>query len=132
MAKEKTTPEKNHTARNVGIAAVLIALLGGGYGYGTGMFGSGDGVMPGSTQAEVEQQEEGQTEEIPDTIIIRIEENEVTVNGTVCKDAAELKAYLEKVLTDDRVFVLEDEKAILASYEWVEETCKELGIDLKK
>ncbi|MCR5794338.1 MAG: hypothetical protein K6G61_03165 [Solobacterium sp.] len=131
MANEKTTPQKNHTVRNVGIAAVLIALLGGGYGYGTGMFGTGDGVMPGSSQAEVEPQE-GQTEEIPDTIIIRIEEDEVTVNGTVCKDAAELKAYLEKVLTDDRIFVLEDEKAILASYEWVEDTCKELGIDLKK
>ena len=56
----------------------------------------------------------------------------VTVNGQKCANKEELKAYLEKVYSDDRIFILEDENAILASYEWVEEACSELGIDLKK
>ncbi len=117
----KSQPKRSRGGRYAAIAALLL-LLGGGYGFGTGKFSIGDGTggLP------------GENEQIPDTIIIKISENEVTVNGQKCADKEELKAYLEKVYSDDRIFILEDENAILASYEWVEKACNELGIDLKK
>lgn len=121
---KKSEPKKGKGGKYAAVAALLLLLGGGGYGIGTGKFGIGDGsdILPNQNSSK----------EDSDTVIIRIEENTVTVNGTECKDAAELKALLEKLYTDDKIFVLEDEKAILASYEWVEETCTELGIDLKK
>ena len=128
--------EKKSNGKKYGLAALVLFLIGGGgYGLGTGAFGFGEGtgLHPTSNTTEVsEKQNETETEEIPDTIVIRIAENEVTVNGKVCADAKELKSYLEKVYSDNRIFILEDENAILASYEWVEETCSDLGIDLKK
>ena len=121
---ERTEKKKGNGGKYAAAAALLLLLGGGGYGIGTGAWGIGDGsqVAPG----------QGSAQEDTNTVVIKIEENKVTVNGKECKDAAELKTYLEQIYTDDKLFVLEDEKAILASYEWVEETCKELGIDLKK
>lgn len=75
----------------------------------------------------------GQT--APDTansneIIVRIEDRQVFVNGKECKDAEELKNYIEEISDDEKIFKLEEEHAILATYEWVTEVFHELGIDL--
>lgn len=131
---EKNTKEDKKKRSGGGLiaAAALIALLGGGtaYGLGNGLIGTGSGS--GQNGSETAAQQETGTEEIPDTVIIRIEETTVTVNGHECGDEAELKAYLEEIYSDDRIFVLEEKNAILGTYEWVEKTCSEMGISLKK
>jgi hypothetical protein len=132
---QKSVPERQERkAGRGGLAWLLIlALLGGGgygIGRGAGIFDGDTGQGPGEQPAAVSQQ--SAEEELSDTVIIRIEETSVTVNGKEFTEPEELKTYLESIYTDDRIFVLEDENAILGTYEWVEEVCDELGISLKK
>lgn len=68
-------------------------------------------------------------EEDSNTIVVRIEENQVFVDGNLCNDSAELKKYIEQKVTDDTIFELQENRAILATYEWVEDVFQELSID---
>ena len=127
---QKKMPKKER-GRGGGLMAGLLALLlfgGGGYALGNGLIGTGGGNQT-PTSAEVDT---GGKEEVSDTVIIRIEETTVTVNGHECKDEEELRAYLEKIYSDDKIFILEEKNAILGTYEWVDKTCSDMGISLKK
>ena len=137
MASKKNNGKNSNTLKIVLLILVIFLLLGVGFGFGfgNGLFGPGSGSGTNGTGEGGEASQQGSEsggEVIGDTVIIKIEETKVTVNGVECKDKEELKAYLEKIYTDDKIFVLEENNAILGTYEWVEEACKEVGISLKK
>ena len=146
--------ERNAQKRNGGTgrrltagAAILalLALLGGGGGIG---FGLGNGLLPGSGNgsgqaqqtaqqdaAEAQEKEpEAQTDEegaVPDTIVVSISQDAVTINGNAVANAEELRAYIEEYNADGRTFRLEETQSILETYEWVTDTFMELGVALQ-
>ena len=63
-------------------------------------------------------------------ILVLIKENQVFVDGKECKDEEELKAYVQELYNDEKIFELEDSNSILATYEWVEKVFCELSIEL--
>lgn len=131
------------------IVAILFMLFGGfGFGLGTGEGdgGSGNSNTDGgsvirntdpSTEAYEEESEEKKAESersdeksIPDTIIVRIEENRVMINDVEVTDPEELKKKINEYNNDSRTFELSEDHAILSTYEWVKETFDELEIFL--
>ena len=110
----------------VGIAALLY------FGPGQGWFpGSGTGGGEGETTAQSASSVAASVEaEIPDTILIGIEENTVTINGIEVENAEELKALVEEYNSDSRTFQLEENHSIKESYDWVKGVFEELGITL--
>ncbi len=130
MAEKK----KNRAAGGIAAAGLIGVLIyfsmnGASFGFGTGNTGTAD-----ATPAP-EQTQETETEspvEDTKTVTITISEDSVTVGDHVCADADEFKAYIEEIYSDDLLFVLEDDNAILSTYEWVSEACTELGISLKE
>ena len=52
------------------------------------------------------------------------------MDGTECRDAEELKALIEELNDDEKIFRLEEDESILATYEWVAKVFEELGIEL--
>ncbi|MBR5970254.1 MAG: hypothetical protein IK016_07905 [Lachnospiraceae bacterium] len=110
----------------VGIAALLY------FGPGQGWFpGSGTGSGEGETTAQTASSIAASVEaEIPDTILIGIEENTVTINGIEVENAEELKALVEEYNSDSRTFQLEENHSIKESYDWVKGVFEELGITL--
>ncbi len=143
--------ERNAQKRNGGTgrrltagAAILalLALLGGG---GIG-FGLGNGLLPGSGSGQAQQtaqqdaaeaqekEPEAQTDEegaVPDTIVVSISQDAVTINGNAVANAEELRAYIEEYNADGRTFRLEEKQSILETYEWVTDTFTELGVALQ-
>ena len=143
--------ERNAQKRNGGTgrrltagAAILalLALLGGG---GIG-FGLGNGLLPGSGSGQAQQtaqqdaaeaqekEPEAQTDEegaVPDTIVVSISQDAVTINGNAVANAEELRAYIEEYNADGRTFRLEETQSILETYEWVTDTFTELGVALQ-
>ena len=110
----------------VGIAALLYFGPGQGWFPGTGT-GSGDGETTAVTASSAASSVEG---EIPDNILITIEEEVVTINGVVVESAEELKKFVEEYNTDARTFQLEENHSIKESYDWVKGVFEELGITL--
>ena len=110
----------------VGIAALLYFGPGQGWFPGTGT-GSGDGETTAVTASSAASSVEG---EIPDNILITIEEEVVTINGVVVENAEELKKIVEEYNTDARTFQLEENHSIKESYDWVKGVFEELGITL--
>ncbi|MDO5455395.1 MAG: hypothetical protein Q4F25_00605 [Eubacteriales bacterium] len=157
----------SHPVRNLGVAALILLLLGGGAGIGLGsglLPGQGNGLLPGqssqNTQEGAEQaaeesaQTDGETQEadnekpaettqeteaagdmqeeaVPDVIVVRIQENTVTINGHEVRDKEELRQYVEKYNSDARSFTLEEEKSILETYNWVKEVFDDLDVQLR-
>lgn len=112
------------------LAGILIlSLLGGGVGYGIN-----NGFFDGSGQGSGGDQSGQSTtpDQTSDTVIIKIEESTVKVNDHVCKNEQELKDYLQEIHNDNKVWILEDDHAILSTYDMVVKVCKELNIDLKE
>ena len=68
--------------------------------------------------------------EVPQTIVVKISENEVTINGEAVTDKETLKTYINKYNADSRSFVLEDDKSIKEAYDWVTEAFSELEVQL--
>ena len=110
----------------VGIAALLY------FGPGQGWFpGTGTGSGEGETTAQSASSALSSVEaEIPDNILITIEEEVVTINGVVVESAEELKKFVEEYNTDARTFQLEENHSIKESYDWVKGVFEELGITL--
>ena len=110
----------------VGIAAFLY------FGPGQGWLpGSGTGSGEGETSAQPASSVMASVEaELPDTILIGIEENTVTINGTEVENAEELKALVEEYNSDSRTFQLEEKHSIKEAYDWVKAVFEELGITL--
>ncbi|MBQ6735786.1 MAG: hypothetical protein IJR00_12875 [Lachnospiraceae bacterium] len=110
----------------VGIAALLY------FGPGQGWFpGVGTGSGEGETTAQSASSALSSVEaEIPDNILITIEEEVVTINGVVVESAEELKKFVEEYNTDARTFQLEENHSIKESYDWVKGVFEELGITL--
>lgn len=137
------------------LAAALLLLIGGGAGYGLGNGGLGPGGSPqggaATEQTQVQEeaaeqadpaeetepetaqkQEEAEQEEaVPDTIIVTIHEKDVTINGHAVQNAEELRAYVEKYHNDSRTYVLEEDHAILETYNWVKGVFDDMEIALK-
>lgn len=133
-----------------GGGAVAVVLIGlsffqgcpGGLGFGGG--GNGNSII--SQFMQQEESEAGEAEstdmeqiqsietvgepatEIPSKIIVRIVEDQVTINDNLVKDDSDLEYYLEQYNNDHRTFVLETEYAIKATYDWVVETFEKKGI----
>ena len=86
----------------------------------------------GTQEAQEPQEPASEAPEvIPDEIVVRIEENTVTINGHPVADKEELKKYVEEYNTDFRTFTLEEDYSILETYNWVKEVFDELDIHLK-
>ena len=79
------------------------------------------------SEEKTEQKEE---KEIPLTVIVKIDEDKVTINDTPVENAEELKKIVEDYNTDSRKFVLEENKSILETYKWVTGVFIDLGIAL--
>ena len=141
-ASKKTKDEKDKKGggrvAGVGIIAALL-LLGGGFGYsqlGLGESGSDGKQQPAITATEQQETDKNnvsgdtQEKEIPETIIVRISENNVTINDNPVADKDALMKYIREYNSDNRKFVLDDKNSILAEYKWVNEAFSELGITL--
>ena len=116
-------------AKGVGVAAVAGAAALLYFGPGQGWFpGSGTGSGEGETTAQTAGSAESTGAEIPDTIVVSVEEKQVTINGIVVEDEEALKALVEEYNSDSRTFVLEDKTAILETYDWVTKVFDDLGI----
>ncbi len=143
-AEEPKAPEEKgkkgkfvrRTVKGVGVIAILALLFFGGY-EGVGLWlehGTGAGGAP--TDPPVVETEEPAESAAPtegrdeNVVIVRIEEDKVTVDGAACADADALKAKIEALYTDGTVFRLEDNHSILATYEWVKAVFDDLAIPL--
>lgn len=62
-------------------------------------------------------------------VTIKIKEDKVWVNEKEIADKETLKAYLEEINNDDKKYTLEQENAILATYNWVVEVLDDLKIE---
>lgn len=136
MTDNNNTRSKERNTRSGGkggglLAGILIlSLLGGGVGYGIN-----NGFFDGNGQGSGAGDQSGQSttpDQTSDTVIIKIEESTVKVNDHVCKNEQELKDYLQEIHNDKKVWILEDDHAILSTYDMVVKVCKELNIDLKE
>ena len=127
-------------AAGVGIIAALL-LLGGGYGYSTlgPGFGSGAGdaqkndtyvTAPASQETQKDDNAGSSKGEIPETIIVSITEDSVTINGNTVADKETLKNYIREYNSDTRKFVLKEDKSILAAHDWVLQAFSELEVTL--
>jgi hypothetical protein len=132
--------KKSRAPQAVAGAAIIAALLFGGnqLGLGNGFgFNIGD---PQTTQQETAPQDTqqessvseapGEADQYPDSIVVRVEEDKVYFNGEECADDAALKEMIEKTLTDERKFVLEEKDAIKYTYDWVIKTFDDLDVEL--
>lgn len=114
------------------IVAVIVFVFfkfGGGFGNG----GDGEGSEAQSVSSEKKTEEETpqkEEKEIPLTVIVRIDENKVTINDTPVENAEELKKIVEDYNNDSRKFILEENKSILETYKWVTGVFINLGIAL--
>ena len=114
------------------IIVIVILVLFFKFGVGNGD-GSGDGSTELSSQESVEVIEpENNTDnqDLPNTIIVIIKENQVFVEEKQIEDADELKQYIEEINTDERKFELKEENSIMDTYEWVTKVFDELEIQL--
>lgn len=68
--------------------------------------------------------------ELPNTVIILIEEDRVFINGAGFKDADALKTYIESVNSDRRIFRLFEDHAIQATHDWVMDVFRELQVEV--
>lgn len=122
------SPKRGGKGGSVLAGILLLSMLGGGIGIGIN-----NGFFDGNGQGSGEQSGESSTpDQTSDTVIIKIEESTVKVNGHVCNTEQELKDYIQEIHNDDKVWILEDDHAILSTYDMVVKVCKELNIDLKQ
>ncbi len=124
-----------------GLAAVLF-LFGKGFGFGTGGANgiiAGNGTETAVSQpeqenpekiAETEEAAEQAAEEIPSTVIVRIEKDKVYVLGALYETEEALEKRIRELNADDRTFRLEDDHSIYATYLMVDELFRKLGITL--
>ncbi len=127
MSEEKKRNRVAPAATGVVALALLFGLWRGGNGIGLGDNGSGEGSAQEET-AIVENNSEEETSS--DVITVKIEEDVVTVNGTVCEDAEALKTIVEKINADGKVFKLEENNSIKFTHDWVVQTFEELEIPM--
>lgn len=134
----------------VAIIVFLVSRFLGGAGGGDGM-GIGTGVQISDSQ-ESRKSDEGQKndsadkikdsedkaekdnkeDEIPDNIIVEINEDKVTINGYPVSNAEELKDKVNEYNNDTRSFELVETRSILSTYEWVTDAFDDLEIYLKE
>ena len=156
MAKLNT--KKNNKGKvNVGVVILVIIILvlivlailffllpGFGFGFGKG---NGTGVFSSNSESEGDGSQ-NVTESITETVstaevtteattevgnsnevTIKIQEDKVWVNDKQISDKDELKSYIEEINNDDKKYTLEQENAILATYNWVVGVLDELKIE---
>lgn len=128
------------------IALIVLAIwffsthgFGFGNGNGNGIISSnsedGDGTQENaSSDTEAVTTEESKTEATTEAgdineITIKIKEDKVWVNDKEIADKDALKSYLEEINDDNKKYTLEQEDAILATYNWVVEVLDELKIE---
>ena len=153
--KSVKSNEKKGGGAKYGLAALLLLLIGGvgGFGLGNGGLGLGGSPQGGASQEQTpaqeeseaqadpaeetepetaqEQEQDQQEEAVPDTIIVTIHEKDVTINGHAVQNAEELRAYVEKYHNDSRTYVLEEDHAILETYNWVKGVFDDMESALK-
>ncbi|MBR4163485.1 MAG: hypothetical protein IKR11_08185 [Solobacterium sp.] len=127
MSEEKKRNRVAPAATGVVALALLFGLWRGGNGIGLVDNGTGEG----SANEEAPVVENNSEEEAASNIItVKIEEDVVTVNGTVCEDAEALKAVVEQINADDKVFKLEENNSIKYTHDWVVQAFEELEIPM--
>jgi len=127
MSEEKKRNRVAPAATGVVALALLFGLWRGGNGIGLVDNGTGEG----SSGEEASVVENNSEEEAASNIItVKIEEDVVTVNGTVCEDAEVLKAVVEQINADDKVFKLEENNSIKFTHDWVIQAFEELEIPM--
>jgi len=127
MSEEKKRNRVAPAATGVVALALLFGLWRGGNGIGLVDNGTGEG----SSGEEASVVENNSEEEAASNIItVKIEEDVVTVNGTVCEDAEVLKAVVEQINADDKVFKLEENNSIKFTHDWVVQAFEELEIPM--
>jgi len=127
MSEEKKRNRVAPAATGVVALALLFGLWRGGNGIGLVDNGTGEG----SSGEEAPVVENNSEEEAASNIItVKIEEDVVTVNGTVCEDAEVLKAVVEQINADDKVFKLEENNSIKFTHDWVVQAFEELEIPM--
>lgn len=107
------------------VVVILIAVVVWFFWKGPGLGGGSD--TDNSTSVETEDEEE-----IPKDIVILVKEDKVTVDDEEFADKQSFKDYIEKSISDDRTYTLQEENSILATHDWVVEALKELKIDFKE
>ena len=111
---------------------LLVLYLWKGPGFGTGSGGTAsqppenNTTSPSATETEPAADQDGGAK----VIIVRIDGEIVSVDGTVVADAEALKQAVLDLSTDDTVFRLEDHDSILATYDWVTQAFQEMSIPL--
>lgn len=104
-------------------------------------FGDGQGSRIGSPieknlntiiPVEATKQNSGKDSSESNLVIIKIQENKVFIGKEEYINSEELRTYLENTNTDKMIYELEEERAILATYEWVKKVFEDLQIPLKE
>ena len=112
------------------VVAAFFLLGGGGFG-----FGSGSGTNGNENSVSQSNQEELNTEtQGVDTseITVTIKEDKVWVQDKEIEDKDELKSYIESINDDTKTYKLEQDNAILSTYNWVTEVFSDLQITLQE
>lgn len=111
---------------------LLVLYLWKGPGFGPGPGGTAsqppetNTAAPNATETEPAANPDGDAK----VIIVRIDGETVSVDGTVVADAEALKQAVLDLYTDGTVFQLEDHDSILATYDWVTQAFQEMSIPL--
>ena len=137
MAQDRNQ-KRSHTGRNVGAAAVLVALLlGGRYGLGLGRGGGGEGLLPDSgniTQSETAQTAEPRETEAPaetgddGVLSIVVREDKLYYEDEEISLSALEQALLRDYVKDSSAVTLTDDHAIKSAYDEVVSLLDRLGI----
>lgn len=106
------------------LVIVLIFYFSKGFGLGGGRLSESADKQSGQQNSSAEKGD------IPDVIVIKIEEDQVYINGEICNSEEELRSYVEDVNNDTRTFKLEENQSILATHEWVVKVFRDLNINL--
>ena len=145
MAREEEKKKNGHTGRNVGIAAVILALLGSGGYFGLGIGNPDGGMLPiNGTTTGYESQAPTQEETAPPTtaeeteapteanvLTITVKESEILYQGKAVT-LAELETALLSEFKEGKSVKLVDEKAIEAVYGDVSALLAKLNIPFEK
>lgn len=111
------------------ILIIILLILGLGLGFGKGK-GEGDGNIDTQSSSISEDKTEEDEEETkdPNQVNVVILEDEVIIDDKRFDNPDDLQEFLEDINTDQKVYTLDDTKALQSTYEWAMEVFDRLKI----